>query len=380
MRRQVMYSKTTHWFSLLLAVLLLAGVAATPRAQEPLPELPEGTEEFTADVSDLVGVIPGTNMLRDEFRARALIQLKALALNALTYRMLNKDEYAQSFYVLKQSSEWNLDLTNMFSGRSVQAIYFEPQPGDMTMSPVLDLPLLIEDLPPLPGGFGGGGIGEQNGGEGVDAGGGASLQPMTPVGRARVDPTRIRRFTGGDVFYYADEELLQLVMFAPDGSYIEYVDETPNMRWQDRLETPASGMWPDSVYAAQLLYFSSDLLPQHHNLVQFMGDREWLSMAEFARVGAAERIGMAEALNITMLNPFTRERITSGAEFSLGDFVEADQEAPLPLRMWLRDGGAWTLADLHGAEPAADEGPAAAPGGEEEAPPAPKRPPLGGRK
>lgn len=338
--------------AMLLIMLPVAAQQPDPGAEDP-PELAAGPQ--------LIGMIPGTAMLRDEFRARAFIQLKAVALSALTYRLLHDDAYPPDLYTLKNSDSWNLDVLNMFTGKAVQAIYFEPQEGDYTTRPLFDVPMAIE--------MSGGAVGGLDDDGSVDLGNlGQTLQDVSLDTSPRVDAQQIRLFSGGDIYYYVAGDLLQLIMFAPDGSYVEHVDHKPNGRWRAELATPAGGLWPSSVSAAQVLFFTEELVLRHHNLVEFMGDRETVPSAGFEGIGAAERIERALDLGIVVLNPFTDQPAMVSAEPSVGDFAEAGE--PLPLLLWMRDGRSWSLGALH--EEA--DGAAGSDGSE-----LPSRPPLGGR-
>lgn len=333
------------------------------------------------DPGQLVGQIPGTNMMRDEFRARAMVQLKAVALNALTFRVLYGDTYPANLYELKGSTAWNLDVTNMFTGQPVQAIHFEPSEDDYTSRPVLDLPMVIEQQPPAFSDVIGAGAGESEGADDGE-GGGLFLEDavptadlLSPTGRPRVDPGKIRYFTAGDIYYYTNGDLLQLVIFAPDGGYLEYVDESPNLRWQGILQVPPGAPWPDSITVAQVLFFADRLLEQHHNLVEFMGGRETIPAVRFKAVGAEERIAMARHLGIILGNPSTQQPIAVAPEASTGNFAEPDPAVPLPLKIWLRDGKAWSLDELHGTD-------STQPVESVKSPEKPERkpPPMGGRK
>jgi len=342
------------------------------------------------DPSQLVGQIPGTDMMRDEFRARALVQLKAVALNALTFRVLYGDTYPANLYELRGSTAWNLDVMNMFTGQPVQAIHFEPGDDDYTSRPVLDLPMVVEQKPPAIGDLIGADPGEGEGegddeGEGGGEDGGLFLEGavptadlLTPTAKQRVDPGKIRYFTAGDIYYYANGDLLQLVIFAPDGGYLELVDESPNLRWQGILQAPPGAPWPDSITVAQVLFFSDRLLEQHYNLVEFMGGRETTPTAQFAAAGSAERIAMAQHLGISICNPATQQPIAVAAEASTGDFAALDPVAPMPLRIWMRDGSAWCMDELHGLDASQS---VESPGVEKpREKPERKPPPMGGRK
>ena len=129
---------------IVVAVGLLAGGLAMLPAAGQEPEAGADDEPELLAGGELIGVIPGTGMMRDEFRARAMVQLKAVALSALAYRLLHDDQYPPDLLTLKNSESWNLDLLNIFSGRPVRALYFEPQEGDFTTRPAFDLPMVVE--------------------------------------------------------------------------------------------------------------------------------------------------------------------------------------------------------------------------------------------
>jgi hypothetical protein len=325
-------------------------------------------------------------MMRDEFRARALVQLKAVALNALAFRVLYGDTYPANYYELRGSTAWNLDVMNMFTGQPVQAIHFEPSEDDYTSRPVLDLPMVVGQMPPPIGDVIGAGPGEGEG-EGDDGGEGGGLflegavptaDLLSPTAKQRVDPGKIRYFTAGDIYYYASGDLLQLVIFAPDGGYLEFVDESPNLRWQGILQAPPGAPWPDSITVAQVLFFADRLLVQHYNLVEFMGGRETIPTVRFAATGAGERIAMAQHLGIAICNPSTQQPIAVAAGASTGNFSALDPAAPMPLRIWMRDGSAWSMDELHGFDASQPVESSSV----EKPPEKPERkpPPMGGRK
>ena len=351
--------------ALSIAVACLAAVLALAAATaQDFPPLAGDNPEAT------IGTIPGTDMLRDEFRARAQLQLKAVALSAHTHRLMNNaDSWPTGYYELRNSQAWGFDLLNIFTGRKVQAIYFEPGEDDFTDRPVFDVPFemyqptgptvsdLMPDGQPDPSAF-------------------AQMFETESEGEVmRVDPGTIRDFSPGDIYYYTAGDILQLVLFAPDGSYFEHVDFGPNNSWMAKLRTPGGGLWPDSILAAQLLYFTERMLPQYYNLVQFMGDEETIPATWYETLTPAERLDMAYDLGISILNPFTREQVGIEDEHSLGDFVTLDPEHPVPLAVGMRDGGVWTLDQLHdeGASRQVEETPARKPQREK-----PSRPPLGG--
>jgi len=349
--------------AVLIAALTLLGPAALSAAQPSVGPAPE-----------MIGTIPGTGMLRDEFRARALVQLSAAALNAIEFKLV-KGDYPTNFGQLRGSNCWNLELTNIFDDQPVRGIYFEATPDQMTDDPVVDMsfdfelpktPATVAGLPgsgaPGSGGTGGGaggeGAGDNSGGGtgGGNGGGGTGFDPSVlqeafqtagPPAPKRVNPKAITGYTPGDIFYYTDGKLLQLVMFAPDGTYLEYVDEAPNASKINRLTVRIEGAkFPDDWLAAQVLYFTETLLPQYYNLVQFMGSRETIPNPEFATMGVGQRLGLAIELGITVENPYKREPAKLSETFSEGDFIDPDPALGMPLHLCLRGGRIMTHAEL----------------------------------
>lgn len=351
---------------LIAAVLGLLILQHPAAAQEAPPDLFGGG----ADTSALVGLIPGSDMLRDEFRARAIIQLKAVALNALAYRLANEDEYPQSFYELKGSKYWNLDVLNMFTGNPIKDIYFEPDKDDMTTRLVLDLPLNLEEDEGNLGAI------DLEGGDNIESLG-TAIQSAAPSTLPRIDPQKVRTFRGGDLLYYVRGDMLQLVLYAPDGTYLEHVDVKPNGHWRRQLNTAGNQFWPDSIGAAQVLFFA-ELVPQHHNLAEFMGNRETLPPTKFKQLSALERLDLARELDIIVLNPISHAAAVSQVEFSLGNFAAStDPTGAALLSLFMRDGQAWTREMLT-ADAAAASGSEPAPEEPGRKPPA-DNPPLGGR-
>lgn len=386
-------------YSLIAAVIGMLMLPQASGAQQGPPDIPPDLFGASGpDSNTPIGVIAGTDMLRDEFRARALIQLKAIALNALAYRLANEDEYPQSLHQLERSPSWNLDVENMFTGNRIRQILFEPDKNDMTTGVVLDLPLDIDEnvanmgllMPPGGGGSGAGGAAGSGGdtGSGGDAGTGGDsgaaggngntgpvIQPVAPATPPRIDPRKVRAFTGGNVLYFVSGDMLQLVLYAPDGTYMEFVDVTPNGHWRRQLNTAGCPFWPDSIGAAEVLFFAG-MVPQHHNLVEFMGNRETVPEAKFAQLSAAELLQMALDLDITVLNPITHAPASSQPEFSLGDYCATDPASPAPLSLYMNDKQAWTLEMLTAAAREAANG---EPSAEQSKPKPPGHPPLGGR-
>ena len=377
----------------LSALLALSAAAvAQPRSDNAGPEQ--------------IGSIPGTSMLRDEFRARAIVQLNVASLNALAYRLIHDGNYALYFPELQKSESWNLALTNMFSGQPVRGIYFEPTPEQLTNEPVVGLPFEFE-MPEVPLGLSpvtgqpsggsaapptGGGTSEGSGSEdgsdqgGATGGGGLNsglleqaFQATGLSGALRVNPKSIRGWNAGDIYYYVDGDLLQLVMFAPDGSYMEYVDETPNQSKLNRITARIEGArFPDDWLAAQVLYFTEALLPQYYNMVEFMGSRETIPGPQFDKMDAARRLELAEELGVTVMNPFTRQPAILTVEFSEGDFIDPAPEAVVPLHLCLHGGRVLTHGELIRGDAVQPRTPAT------NQPEKPKKrpgsPPMGGRK
>lgn len=360
-------SKTTSTLlaaGALCAAIMFTALPLTAYAQAPPPELE-------------LGIIEGTDMLRDEFRARGLAQLTAIALNTLAYYEV-EGEYPADFYELRRSAAWNLEPSNIFTGRPVQALSFEPEDGDLTNAPPLDV--ISIDIPATPGPV----VDITDPDGGFDPGKfGEALSQTAPPNASRVDPHAITDPLPGEVFYFVNGGLLQLIMYAPDGTFVEYVDGVPNRSWLERFRTgTASNTWPGDLYAAEVLFYMEHQLPQMYNLVQFMGDNETTPRPRFAEMGADERLLLAEELGITVLNPYTKDPATlAREEFSLGDFFEPDPASRLPLYMCLAEGRVLSLAGLTegrseiAPEPEEDPGYKRRGQGAER----PAAPPMGGR-
>jgi hypothetical protein len=360
-------NSTRHNLFALLAGLL-ASLAALPAiAQEPPPDLE-------------LGKIAGTEMLRDEFRARGLAQLAAIALNALAYYEI-EGEYPTDFYALRQSDAWNIDATNMFTGRPVQAVFYEVQEGDLTGAPPLDVIALDIPAAPAPTGTATDPTGS------FDPAKMGELLANKPIENiSRVDPRKIKDPEPGEVFYYTAGGLLQLVMFAPDGTFTEYVDESPNRSWLGRFRTNAmAATWPDDLFAAEVLFYLEQLLPQYYNLAKFMGDQETTPRPAFTEMGGDELLLLADELGITPLNPVTKKPLALSAELADGDLCEPDPAARNPLHISLPGGRVVALAELRAGANAPDsadqpEEPEAGYTRRGEKADKPKAPPMGGRK
>lgn len=306
---------------------------------------------------DQIGTIPGTSMTRDEFRARALSQLCAIALNAAAYHAAN-GEYPADFAHLAASEAWNLEVSNLFDGGRLRDIYFDPQATAKTNAPVmgfiggLELPFLgAAPSNPEPTG-----PEDAAGGEGVTASGRRIGAPeILPRGAGgpevgRIDPQALKNYRPGELLYFTQSDLLQLAIFAPDGTYVEWVDEIPRPSFAEALALPAQGAaFPADIFAKQVLYFTSELLPDYYNLVRFMSDQGSQPAGELARLGAAERLALAQNLGITVLNPVTHSPAGAAATPQPGDFLSATGPDALPLRLCLANGAVAALEDLRGA-------------------------------
>ena len=314
-------------------------------AAAALLQLPARAQE--TEGPDMIGSIPGAGMLRDEFRARARAQLNAIALNALVYhKMFN--EYPATLYDLYNSDAWNLDVVNMFSGQPIDSVMFEAEPSEMTVRPYLELPFnyAIPNAPPA---------GLFNPPAGGGAAGEMAPQPMGTLGgikTARVDPEAIDTYTPGDIFYFVEDKLIQLVVWAPDGTYQELVFEVPNGNWSEALTVSSGEAWPENLLLAQIAYYLERELPQSYNLVLFMGDKTPLPQHELTDASAAERLAMAEELGISILNPLTKQpiEVLASAERA-GNIVEPDPALPMPTRLATKSGEIVTLAELRTTSP-----------------------------
>jgi hypothetical protein len=324
----------TRAFAALLAAALLT-VPAAAAAQTVGPRM---------------GIIPGTDMTRDEFRARAQAQLAAVALNALTYYVAN-GSYAPDIYTLQASPAWNLRINNMFTGRPIQGVYFEPTPSQMTKEPPVGLGGIAPpdlNMPPT-------GLNQPK------QDGKPNIVVIPGNASARVNPAAIRDHDPGDIFYYAKGDLLQLILFAPDNSYFEYVDEQPNGNYRGNLRL-RTNQPAENLYAAQVLYFVETLAGQHYNLVQFMGDQKTVPGAQVGQLPGSKKIELAGRIGITVVNPITKKPLTAGKECSPGNILEGT-----PLKICTATGPALSMAEMtmgreeQGAMPAPKAKPQAKP-------------------
>ncbi len=368
MRRQATATNRIKPKPCFALVALLACLCAAPAlAQDAPPELE-------------LGKIQGTDLLRDEFRARGLAQLAAIALNALAYYEI-EGEYPKDFYELRNSDAWNIEVNNMFTGRPVQAVFYEPQEDDLTGAPPLDV--ISIDIPdniaPI-------GSATDNTGSFDPARMGELLGNKPVENINRVDPRKVDDPEPGEVFYYTANGLLQLVMFAPDGTFTEYVDESPNRSWLARFRTNAmAATWPGDLFAAEVLFYLEQLLPQYYNLAKFMGDQETTPRPAFTDMGGDELILLADELGIVPLNPVSKEPLAlSSGELADGDLCEPDPAARSPLHICLPSGRVLALADLRAGAKEPDQAVAQEkpdPGYKRRGENAekPKAPPMGGR-
>jgi hypothetical protein len=164
----------------------------------------------------------------------------------------------------------------------------------------------------------------------------------------RVDPAAIDHHPAGDIYYYAKNGLLQLVMFAPDGTYMEYVAEVPNRNWLDLLNIkPGGHSYPADLWANEVLFYLDRLLPRHYNLVRFMGTAEPLSEPQLQKSGALERVKMAHELNVNVLNPYNKHA-TNIVDAPKPGELKLDKAAPVPVQIALRDGKLASFEQLSG--------------------------------
>jgi hypothetical protein len=304
----------------LLAALLCLGSAA-------LAQLPEET----------VGSIAGTDMTRDEFRGRALAQLATIALNAVTYYKLH-GEYPKEFYRLRGSESWNLDVENMFTPRPVQAIIFDPAGADYTTDPAIGLPGF--EMPSAPTSIGslpppGSGTSDPNWVE-INPGG---------VLSSRVNPRKVQNIVGGDIFYYTSDSLLQIVLYAPDGSYYEWVDEVPNHNYLEHLQLRGSDPTGQLLASAEVLYYMQYVLPRYYNLVQFMSGLPTETPQALERAGASRRLEMARSIGVTVRNPFSKQPLALATGSGAAEAGSLAWDEPT-IGILLSDGSPATLADL----------------------------------
>jgi hypothetical protein len=298
---------------LLLAVLAPAAVLAAP-------------------IGPKMGVIPGTSMTRDEFRARAQAQLAAIALNAVTYQIA-KGSYAPDIYTLQASPAWNLRVANMFTGRPVQGIYFEPSQDSMTSDPSLGLggADIAPDLPPVI---------PKSLGEPPKEGEKPPLMFAKSLGTYRVSPAAIRDHDPGDIFYYTKGDLLQLIVYAPDNTYFEWVDEIPNANFRVNLQLRPNQP-VENLYAAQVLYYVDSLAAQHYNLVQFMADGQTVPGATISGLSGSKKIELAGRIGVTVVNPITHKPETAVKQCSPGAILEG-----APLKICTATGESLSMTDM----------------------------------
>jgi hypothetical protein len=312
---------------MLLASLLLCLLSGVAQAQEShLPENPQS-----------VGMIKGTGMLKSEFRAMAYTQLLAVALNAHAY-YIEFNEYPPTFYDLYNSAAWNLDVQNIFSGETVNEVYFSQDNMAMTNLPSLGLMTELKPLDtsvPLPPPSGP--VDPQN----------PIIQPLElSSGPLRIDPAGVVAPSPGDVLYYTDGDLLQLVIFAPDGTYVEFVANTPDRRWLSTMGLHAADYeWPWDVHCAAVLLFTEELLPQYYSLYRYMSNQEDIPRHRLAAFDAQQRIDMAAQLKIVIWNPFSKVPIKATETPSRGDFLQEPGSPPAPIIIVLNNERLFTLAD-----------------------------------
>jgi hypothetical protein len=143
------------------------------------------------------------------------------------------------------------------------------------------------------------------------------------------------------VLFYTKDSLLQLVMFAPDGTYCEWVDEVPNVNFRNYLRLRGDDPSGQLLASAELLYYAQYVLPRYYNLAQFMSNLPTESSFNLDSAGASRRIEMAKSIGVTMRNPYTKQAIQVGSG-SAGDF--ASDSAVLAING--PDGSPLALADL----------------------------------
>lgn len=157
-----------------------------------------------------------------------------------------------------------------------------------------------------------------------------------PIAVMKVDPGKVQNITPGNIYYRAFANTLQLVVYAPDNTYYELFNDSPNLFWQRKLNLEIGvSHWSEDVLAGQVLYFTGTMLPQLYNHVMFMADLEVLPGSALGLYGVDARLQMAEELGITILNPYSKRPIQLANDYQLGSFLELDPSAPIPLYLCL---------------------------------------------
>jgi hypothetical protein len=362
-----------------LVALLLAALACLPVRPARAASGPDPSDRIQAE-------IPGTNMTHDEFRARAYAELMAIALNAHAYFAVN-NQFPATYADLEGSDAWNLDVANIFGGGRVQAIPFSPGPRDYTTDPPALFPLpgnVDADSPEASGQAPLKASGNIQDGLTLDAHA-LSEQMMAAAqdSSARVNPKAVQPQSAGDVFYYAKDGMLQLVLYAPDRTYMEYVAFVPNQDMLANLNIKSGGRsFPADLYANEVLYYLERMLPQHYNFVRFMAGAQPLPEPELQRKSAQERLDMASDIGVTVFNPYTKQNAQVASKTPQpGELAAGDPAEPTPVRLALRSGELVSFEQLSAGEATAPAaGNAATPRVPAKPTPPSGPPPLGGRQ
>ena len=342
---------------MLLACLLLATLQPAAAQQDFLP-----------DDAGSVGMIKGTEMSKSEFRARAYTQMLAAAVCAHAFYLEN-NQLPADFYELYNSGAWNFDLQNIFTGATIDAVYYDPQTVGKTNIPspglMAELRPLDTSPPLLP----------PSGPQDPDN---PLITPMVVNSNPlRVDPYDVPAPAPGDILYYTNGSMLQMVVFAPDGTFVEYVQTSPDQRWLSIMSVnSAEYEWPFDVYTAQVLLFTEELLPQYYSLYKYMSDQGQVERHRYPTMDAAQRIQMAAELGITIWNPYSKRPIETSEVPSRGDFLVLPGAPPTPLIITIEGDREFTLAqaiDSVGNAPGTSNPIFGAPGGKSGKEEKPKR-------
>src|SRR5690606_5407849 len=126
-------------------------------------------------------------------------QMLAAAVNAHAF-YLEYNEYPEDFYQLYNAPSWNLELYNIFTGQTINAVYYDPEEVGKTNIPSSGL---MNELKPLDTSIP---VPPPSGPQTMDN----PIVPLnTSTGPMRVDATDVPSPTPGDLLYFANGSLLQ---------------------------------------------------------------------------------------------------------------------------------------------------------------------------
>lgn len=244
----------------------------------------------------------------EEFRAIARAQLETLHYQIHIYR--NKlplqgglPHYPKNFAEFAKSPFYVIEVFNMFTGEPIREIAYVPRASDF----------VLEDASIYPGGK------EEVGSERTV---GLSSQPPTAPAR-KIDPTKVLMATPGDLLYYADGDILQLVIFGERGLYEELFLKSPFNFLAEQIKLTENQTSTTDFLIAEVATHLELMLPKMVARKNFILDSGETDAAVIRRNLKNEFQALAGSLFLLYINPAVKDRLKLSETISLGDIANA---------------------------------------------------------